>query len=50
MTSNYEDCVQRAALWAIESDCPDHLISPTVTNQAALWAHLESGQGGCAWA
>ena len=49
MSTNYEDCVQRAALWALESDCPDHLISPTITNQAALWACMEPGQGGGIW-
>jgi len=46
---SYEDCVFTAAMDAIEHDCPVDLMPLVITNQAALWAGLESGQAAGLW-
>ncbi len=46
---SYEDGFFTAAMDAIEHDCPVELLPLIVSNKAALWAGMESGQPAGMW-
>lgn len=46
---SYDDCVFAAVSKAMDADLPPELWACTITNQAALFAGLESEQVAGAW-
>lgn len=46
---NYEDCLFAAVSKAMDAEVPPELWSCTISNQAALFAGLESGQVAGVW-